>query len=303
MTGNGAFDVNYVDVGGKGRYVGDALAIFNGTDAWWGEGDEKIFVDGEEFPSHIGTGSEDYYGYAWCMPAYFCMPFHAQPDGSGNLAVGFSSNCRFRSLDSIPFERGIRFDMELWHWRGTRVNYAPSAFWYARPGATSNVDPDPKAAAEKVARSQEDVIEVVRVPGAIEGETLRVAEITGGKTEAQSGASYGWSGNRQLWWQEGKVGDRLVVEFPAAKAGRQRVKANVTKAVDYGTVTIAINGKEVAGPIDRYHDAVRSDVIDLGVFDLKEGTNRLEVKIAGANAKAVKKYMFGLDYLLLEPAS
>lgn len=34
-------------------------------DWWWGEGDEKFFVDGEKFPSSFGTGSEDYIGYAW----------------------------------------------------------------------------------------------------------------------------------------------------------------------------------------------------------------------------------------------
>jgi hypothetical protein len=62
------FDVNYVDLKGQGVYVGDALTIFNTADAWWGEGDEKIYVDGEEFPSFIGTGTEDYYGYAWCRP-------------------------------------------------------------------------------------------------------------------------------------------------------------------------------------------------------------------------------------------
>ncbi|HID22384.1 MAG TPA: DUF2961 domain-containing protein, partial [Planctomycetaceae bacterium] len=41
MTGLGAFDVNYVEVKGTGVYVGDTLSVFNGTNAWWGEGDEK----------------------------------------------------------------------------------------------------------------------------------------------------------------------------------------------------------------------------------------------------------------------
>jgi hypothetical protein len=60
------FDINYVELKGKGVYVGDAITLFNTAYAWWGEGDEKIYVNGETFPSSIGTGSEDYYGYAWC---------------------------------------------------------------------------------------------------------------------------------------------------------------------------------------------------------------------------------------------
>ena len=70
----------------------------------------------------------------------FESPFHAQPDGRGNLAVGFSVNSRYRALDAIPFTKQIKFDMELWHWADTQVNYAPSTFWYARPGATCNVE-------------------------------------------------------------------------------------------------------------------------------------------------------------------
>ena len=37
----------------------------SGHGSWWGEGDEKIWVDGESFPSIFGTGTEDYFGGAW----------------------------------------------------------------------------------------------------------------------------------------------------------------------------------------------------------------------------------------------
>ena len=40
---------------------------------WWGEGDEKFFVDDEKFPSTFGTGTEDYFGYAWA--AYYPLTF------------------------------------------------------------------------------------------------------------------------------------------------------------------------------------------------------------------------------------
>ena len=53
---------------GRGRFLGVMLHVWNPRGGWWGEGDEKFFVDGEKFPSTIGTGSEDYFGYAWCNP-------------------------------------------------------------------------------------------------------------------------------------------------------------------------------------------------------------------------------------------
>ncbi|MHC4402435.1 MAG: glycoside hydrolase family 172 protein [Planctomycetota bacterium] len=300
QTGNGAFDVNYVEIEGQGKIVGDTLTVYNGISAWWGEGDEKIFIDGEEFPSHVGTGTEDYYGYAWCRPEKFQSPFHAQPCGDGNLAGGFSVNSRYRILDALPFTKSIKLDMELWHWRNTRMNFAPTTFWYARPGAASNVKPDPKTAALPVPKKRGDVVEVLHVPGAIEGETLKVVEKTGGTTEIQDASTFRWSGDRQLWWRDGKPGDRLVLEVPVDKAGQYRVTANLTKAVDYGVVKMTLNGQAAGEALDRHAAAVSHDAIDLGRLQLKQGPNRLEVEIVGANEKAVKRYMFGLDYLKLD---
>ncbi len=89
---------------GRGLYVGDTLTVFNGAAAWWGEGDEKILRRRGAVSVPLRDGHrEDYYGYAWCRPEFFDAPFHAQPDGGGNLAGGFSVNSRYRALDAIPF--------------------------------------------------------------------------------------------------------------------------------------------------------------------------------------------------------
>jgi hypothetical protein len=283
---------------GKGVYVGDTLTVFNGSAAWWGEGDEKIFVDGEKFPSHFGTGTEDYYGYAWCKAEFFQAPFHAQPEGSGNLAGGFSVNSRYRGLDAIPFWQSIQFDMELWHWADTKINYAPTSFWYARPGAMCNVHPDPETASKPVARKRTDIVPVLKAEGAIEGESLKVVERTGRETQVQN-ASFGWSGDAQLWWINAKIGDKLVVEFPVVTGGRQKVFANMTKANDYAIVQLTVNDGP-ARKFDRFHPTVEHDLLELGTFDLIQGTNRLTVEVVGIHPEAIPRQMFGLDYLKLE---
>jgi hypothetical protein len=157
--GGGMFDINFVELKGKGVYVGDAVTVFNTVYAWWGEGDEKIFVDGEDFPSSIGTGTEDYYGYAWCRPEKFANhPFIAQPDGSGNFWPGYTVNIRYRGLDAIPFSDSIRVDMEMWHWTHAIINYAPVTFWYVLPGGESQVAPDIEGAKAKVALERADIV-------------------------------------------------------------------------------------------------------------------------------------------------
>jgi hypothetical protein len=150
------FDVNYVSLIGKGVLVGNGVVLFNTTDAWWGEGDEKIFVDGEKFPSHFGTGTEDFYGYAWSNLNNFSHPFIAQPDGAGAMASGYVSNMRFRSLDAIPFKQSLRFDMEIWHQASTTINHAPVSFWYMFPEGETNLKPAPEQAASPVALSRLD---------------------------------------------------------------------------------------------------------------------------------------------------
>lgn len=301
MTGQGAVDLNWVTITGKGQYVGDTLTLFNGAAKWWGEGDEKIYIDGEDFPSHFGTGTEDYFGYAWCRPEYFASPFHAQPDGGGNLAGGFSVNSRYRMLDTIPFTKSLRFDMELWHWANTKMDYAPATFWYALPGATCNAQPDPKAAQLAVAHIASDVASVWRVEDAFEGESLRIVKHTGGSVQVQQ-ADFHWSGGTQLWWVDPTAGDTMVLEFPVQQAGRFKVFANLTKADDYGVVQLTVND----GPskqFDRFHPTVKHDLLELGAFDLKPGANRLAIKIVGENKNAKPRRMFGLDYLLLKQAA
>ena len=71
--------------------------------------------------------------------------------------MGVTTNNRVRSLDAIPFRQSLAFYMELWHPFRAMVNYAPAAFWYARPGATANVEPSIEAVREPVAKTKADV--------------------------------------------------------------------------------------------------------------------------------------------------
>ncbi|AJE86545.1 hypothetical protein SLNWT_6169 [Streptomyces albus] len=53
-------------VRGQGHYAGTYLAWGVNSPGWWGEGEVKFYLDGdEEFPTICGTGTEDYFGGAW----------------------------------------------------------------------------------------------------------------------------------------------------------------------------------------------------------------------------------------------
>ena len=144
-----------------------------------------------------------------------------------------------------------------------------------------------------------------KVPGALEGEVL-TAKATNGKVRTQGMGNFKaaqWSGGAHLWWTDGKPGDKLTLNFTAAKAGKQKVSAVFTKAPDYGIVTITLDGKPT---LIREYDLYDPHVIPtaaetLGEFDLAAGAHVLEVTITGSNANAKPRHMFALDYLMVAP--
>ncbi|MFN8205984.1 MAG: glycoside hydrolase family 172 protein [Bacteroidales bacterium] len=156
-SSNRPFDLNFIHIQGKGVYAGDQISLYNPTWYWWGEGDEKIFVDGEKFPSIFGTGSEDYYGYSFGRTEPFSHPFICQPVGKGNMGSGPVVNTRIRSLDAIPFHSSIDANIELWHWAKVRMNYALTSYFYVQWPYTVNVLPDPESVKRKVALHGDDL--------------------------------------------------------------------------------------------------------------------------------------------------
>ena len=143
-------DWNYLEIHGQGVYVGDTLTVFSPVTAWYGEGDERIYLEDEKVPSMIGTGTEDYYGYAWGMPHFFSSPFISAPERdqvARNDWRGYTTTSRVRGLDAIPFRQELKHDMEIWDWADAQVDYSVGLFWYGRPGATSNRERQPAEAA------------------------------------------------------------------------------------------------------------------------------------------------------------
>jgi len=134
-------DWNFATIRGRGKYVGDLLTLNNHAIDWYGEGDEKIFVDGETFPSHMGTGTEDYFNCSWAPVVPFLTPYGGAPRADSPTSHGYNTFLRTRVLDDIPFKESFRFDLEMLSWHHGTVDYAATAFWYGDIDATyCNVD-------------------------------------------------------------------------------------------------------------------------------------------------------------------
>jgi hypothetical protein len=291
-----------LDAKGRGRFVGCSLLVRNPSRVWWGEGDEKLTVDGESFPSWFGTGTEDYFGYAWCDPTPFQAPFHSQIECQGPRNFGITQLHRTHLLDSVPFQQSFRFDLERWHWvEDIAIDYATVAYWYGAPGATSGLPPVPKAAERAIGRPAPPPVLIAEE--ALEGEELRVVAGPSGTHEVQDlwFVENTFSKERLLSWRDGKVGDALVLAVPVPAAGRYKVSAAFCQADDFGIVQVSLGGSTLGAPFDGWAERVRSTgPRELGTVDLPAGDAELRFLLTGRNENAKPRFLLGLDYVRLQ---
>jgi hypothetical protein len=285
---------------GRGRFCGVMLHVWNPRGGWWGEGDEKFFVDGEKFPSTFGTGSEDYFGYAWCDPTLFENCYHNQTISMGNR--GHISVNRWHIADNVPFQTSFEAAIEKYYPNDRPTLYAATAYWYQAAGQSDPYEP----VGVEQRTGYWTPIEVFRVQGAIEGEKMKVLARSAGNVAPQDMYGFGtdWSGDTHLWWTGAKPGATLDLAVPVEKAGTYQLTMQLTKAVDYGIVQLYLDGKKLSVPLDLFNNGViATGVLDMGRHELSAGEHTLRVAIVGANEKAQKSYMFGLDYVRLTEAT
>ncbi|RME96404.1 MAG: DUF2961 domain-containing protein [Verrucomicrobia bacterium] len=273
-------DMNFVEVHGRGVHVGDTLVVLNPHWSWWGEGDEKIYVDGDfdrRFPSHFGTGTEDYYGWAGGeVPTRrdeYSSPFSANvrvggqtrdwPAGKEPYTHGYNICTRVRSLDAIPFQQRFRFDLEAFNMIDTPdawLQYALVAHFYAAPGATHNRPPLPEEAAAPVPQT-EDVAAAARKlswmddlsadpsPVLVAGDTL----VLSARARGTGVVEYEWRRNGEVFQRNSApAGSFASVRIDAVKetdAGEYQVLArDETGTIESSPVAVRVLPPESPRP-------------------------------------------------------
>jgi hypothetical protein len=143
-------------VRGQGHYVGTYMAWGVHNAGWWGEGEIKFFLDGDqEFPTICGTGTEDYFcgaynfdlgttdaarprAYTEFSTAYSGLPQVVRPNGTYESQQRFGLY-RWHIMDPVRFQTDIRVTIQALGWRTEKRNqrYLPLqddiasvAYWY-----------------------------------------------------------------------------------------------------------------------------------------------------------------------------
>lgn len=127
-------------VKGQGHYVGTFIAWIQLSNGWWGEGEIKFFIDGDkEDPTICGTGTEDYFGGAWCFGDTFSSPFLGYPLWSkAEGEVPRHGLYRWHVMDPIRFEKNLQVTIQALGWwpngkfQPLADDIASTAYWYQK---------------------------------------------------------------------------------------------------------------------------------------------------------------------------
>jgi hypothetical protein len=296
-------DYLILDTKGKGHYVGTVLSVQASQPSWFGEGDDRFFVDGEEEPSLRGTGTEDYFCDAWGFRE-FNHGFYGVTLWEGFRVGDRGTAYRWHIADPVPFQRslqvtiehkGVAFDStgKMRTGFGERADYFSSvAFWYqSRPAKRfTTMPPADERVFPEMTVEAEDFIE----QGSFHPAGAEMIQELGN-----------CSGGKQILFTS-SVPDATVelpLEIPAS--GEFLLSLDLVHSWDYGIYDVFLDGEKVLSELDLYSPSVIKESHRIGVRDVEAGEHRLVFTCVGANPKSAllngsgPGYYLGIDALTL----
>jgi hypothetical protein len=230
-----------LSVRGRGHYVGTVFSVVQNQAGWFGEGDERFYVDGARTPSIEGTGTEDYFNDAWSFRVseglYTGVPV---ADGTG---VGARMTAyRWHVVDPVPFTSALRLDIEHAGWTydangavrsafEERADlFSSVAFWYQN-GIATDQPPLPYGAARLPLGDARQ----------IEAESLAASVVAEGGTQSVQKDVF-WSKDL-LVFEARQPGARITLPFEVDADGRYEIVAELAHGPDSGIYTVEVDGQ------------------------------------------------------------
>ncbi len=293
-----AKDYVVLDTQGKGHYVGTVLSVRTRSPSWFGEGDEKIYIDGEEKASIWGTGTEDYFLSAWGLKTtktpFFGVPYFDQL----GIVGGHTSAYRWHITDPLVFNKGIKVTFEHWGWMSPDENpqyrshswnereddYSSVAFWYqtGEPTFTARV---PHAR------------ELPNLDRIIPAREYTAGQYHGpGEAVAQNLDLYP---DGHLFYKPPQAENAWVeIPFKVEKKEPKRLLLVMTRSYDYGRYQASLDGVKLGGTIDLYSPEIATREHHLLDFWPEPGKYTLRLECVGKNPASTGFYL-GLESVRL----
>lgn len=306
-------DAQLLYVEGAGRFVGTVLHLYQFADGiWWGEGDEKFFIDGEKYPTWFGTGSEDYFCYAWCGSTLFDYPYCGQPQNDGTPATGEVQvqghgdkvNYRLHITDNVCFRTSFDANIEKYY-NDVFAQYAATTFFYLTKESTDQHTAVAPILEERLFNNNLITGSSLFYPGiylnarVIDSNTA-ITPWLQGMQGIEGLDSSKWYGEMNYFWNIASRGKYIEYLLDIPDGGRYSLTASMTTAPDYGIFDFYIDGT-LAGTVDTYGSLDVKNSL-LGELSLTPGAHILRIECAGKNY-ASGGYFMGLNYFEFTPVA
>ncbi len=289
-------DYVLLETEGEGHYVGTVLSVRMRSPSWFGEGDEKITIDGEERPSIWGTGTEDYFLSAWGLKKA-STPYFGTPCFDLRGPGGHVCSYRWHLEDPVVFHTGIRVAIEHWGWvspdenpqyRSTSWNerqddYASVAFWY-QTGAPTFAARAPHAR-ERALPSLDRVFTVTE-------------SVARGSGACRLQKAHWLEGEQVLYAPQDADSAWVEIPFTVETKEPRRLVVRGTRASDYGTYQAFLNGVKIGPPMNGYAEAITDWEWHLLDFWPEPGEYTLRLECIG-NDRRSTGFLLGLESLRL----
>lgn len=294
-------DYVVLETEGKGHFVGTVMAVRTRSPSWFGEGDEKIYIDGEKKPSIWGTGTEDYFLSAWGLQTtttpYFGVPYFDQ----WGIVGGHTSAYRWHLNDPIVFTKGIKVTFEHFgwispdenpHYKATSWNerqddYSSVAFWYQTGKPTFRARA-PHARERELPNIERSVVYA---------RDFKDPEHRGKGSAVTQQISF-YPGEQLLYMPPAAEGAWLEFPFEVQKKEPLRLLLVMTKANDFGRYQAFLDGTKVGAPFDLFSDKVATEEIHLLDFWPSPGKHTLKLECTGKNVNS-EGYYCGVESVRL----
>jgi hypothetical protein len=276
---------------GRGHYVGTVYSAHQTRTGWFGEGDDRFAIDGEETPSLRGTGTEDYFDDAWGFRE-FAGPFHGVSLYEGPLAGDRVTAYRWHLADPVRFNKSLKVSIEhrgsLFTDEGEQLSssgeredwVSSAAFWYQTPPTVWG-EPLPPAA---------DRVAPYRV---LLASTLAM-RATPDKTEKDLAG---------IAFRPGVPDGQIEFDFELKEAGRYKLSAVLIDNIFGGLYQPLLDEKPLGPVLDMCSKGADWHEYVFDLHDLESGKHTLKLKGQGASPRqrsiGPKLYGIGISSILL----
>jgi len=284
-------DHEVLNTSGRGNYIGTVYSALQVVNGWFGEGDDRFYIDGENTPSLQGTGTEDYFGDSWGFRE-FCGAFNGVPLYEGPLAGDRVSAYRWHIMDPIRFQKSLKFTMEH---KGSfvdengkklsgsneRADWISSvAFWYQTPIAFSEATIPP--AVERIPPYQVMLAANLKY------------KATPDKTQKETAG---------INFVPEQADGEIEFEFEVKEAGRYKFSAVLIDNI-FGSIYQPFVDNQAIGPVlDMVSKGGDWREFNFGVFRFEKGTHKFKLQGKGASLNSPpsvpQKYSVGISSLSL----